>query len=70
MDRSEQNSILAREGITDVYWHGYVSYVGMKDGLPVCGIVAKDSGKIITTTHPISPKDYSLMVLWVKHHNH
>ena len=65
MDRHQQNEVLAQEGITHIYWHGYVSYVGLRNGTPVSGIVCYDN-KLIKTIRPMNSKDYQYMAKWVK----
>jgi hypothetical protein len=65
MTRDEQNEALSQEGVQDISWHGYVSYVGIKDGNSVCGIVAYD-GKLIVSVRPMSAKDHQDMIRWVR----
>jgi len=79
MTRDEQNEALSREGVQDIYWHGYVSYVGTKNGNPVCGVVTYNymplKGSLqpknvetdqLTIVRPMSFKDHQDMIKWVQ----
>lgn len=67
--KHKENVLLSGLGLTDIIWHGRVSYIAINaEGEPVCGVVYQDIHKLELshTVRAMRRFDYDALANWTK----